>query len=390
MSALGDSGWCPSRSVVVPENEVWGPANVLQAPLLCEMAAFVSSRHESGPDVADAFARMAASWASQYAAELRSLETQATDDAGSSRPDVQAKCALAHALVVITHGASSQSVCVPASTVKSHMSKQQAESLCFHMVQAARHSRSDCAPPLQQQLQASMRHCARVMACRLHTLDAMLAESADTLSYAARGVFAELPADTPWKPVSGAQSCYVTQFQGSTYSVNLLTGRSLRNGRVPGQLPSDVLEHPEYQRAFGLAIFEVTAETVGGDVLFTSARSIGGRLYSWMLQGQRLIVCEIPINPLTGQAIREAELELLPCMYPRVVPVLVLVVCLVLFLDHVVMMCGSTCWDTWIGGAQMLTTAFLSASCEGIALSELQSKAAQPLVHLTRSRPSCS
>lgn len=340
MSAQGFAGWLwRYQSIVEPQNGLQGAAVVLQAPLLCEMAAFVSSRHESGPDVADAFAQMAASWASQYEAELHSLETEAADDAGSSRPDVQAKCALAHALVVITHGSSSRSMCAPASTFKSNLSNQQAERLCFHMVQAARHSRYDCAPPLQQQLKASMRYCARVMASHLHTLDALLANSADTLSRAARGVFAELPADAPWRPVSGAQSCYVTQFQGSTYSVYLLTGQALRNGCVPGQLPSEILEHPEYKRAFGNAVFEVTAETVGDDVLYRSARSIGGRLYSWMLQGQRLTVYETPVNAKTGQAILEAELELLPCVCPRVVSVLGIGVQTM----QCVMMCGSTC-----------------------------------------------
>lgn len=292
----------------------------LQAPLLCEVAAFVSTCHEDGPAVARMFMEMTASWASQFEAELHSLRTQASDSASSRRADVQAKCALAHALVVITHGASSPDICLPASSSTPRMSKQQAESLAFHMVQAARHCRADCSPALQQRLQATMRLCARVMACHVHMLDAMLCEIPDMLSRAAGGVFAELPADSVWRPVGGAIACYVTQFQGSTYSVNLLNGRALRNGRVPGQLPASILAHPTYRRVFGRAMFEVTAEAAGGSVVFRSARSISGKLYSWTLQDQRLVVCETPVDPSTGLADLEDELELLPCAFSIVVP----------------------------------------------------------------------
>ena len=279
---------------------------------MCEMAAFVAAAHEDGPAVAEAYKYMALTWASLFEAELRSLESEASDDAGSNRPDVQSKCSLAHALVVLCHGASSMDSFAAADRKAPQMSTAQVKRLCFHMVQAKMYSRSDCSRELNLRLQVVLQQCARVMACHIHVIDDLLHANKDILSHAARGVFRELPEDATWRPVDGALGCYVTHYNGSAYSVNLLCGQALRNGRVPGHLPSAILEHPSYKRAFGQAMFEVIAETQGDHLLFRSARSVNGRLYSWMLAGQRLVVCETPVDATTGRPLHEAELELLP------------------------------------------------------------------------------
>eukprot|EP00892_Ulva_mutabilis_P010228 jgi/Ulvmu1/7578/UM038_0001.1 len=289
---------------------LYAPKFLHQAVLLCEVAAFVSSAHEDGPAVADAFKDMAAKWASLFDAELRGIESQSSDDAGSNRADVQAKLSLAHALVVLCHSASSTGVSATGSTTE--VPRHQAEQLCFHMVQAATHARFDCGTALSVRLQAALQQCARVMASHVHALDVHLLASPALLSHAARAVFRELPETAAWRPVKGALGCYVTDSEGSTYGVNLLCGRALRNGRVPGHLPAAILEHPDYKRAFGQAMFEVTAEAQGDHTMYRSARSVSGRLYTWLLIGRRLTVCATAVDPASGHALPETELELLP------------------------------------------------------------------------------
>lgn len=288
-------------------------SGAVQAPLLCEVAAFVRSRHDLGPSVAESFASMAGMWASQYEEELRHLETQSHDEALSGRVDIQAKCALSHALVVITHGTSSQSISDRDSVSHLLSQKGQAARLAFHMVKACRYARHDCSPALKLRLEVAMKQCARVMACHVHSIDSWVQDAPDILSDAARGIFPELPRGSEWLPVDGALCCYVSKFQGSTYGINLLSGRALRNGHIPGQLPPEILEHPAYRRVFGHAMFEVTADTFGDSTVFRSARSFNGHVYSWTLQGDILTICESSVDPSSGKIVPEADLELLPC-----------------------------------------------------------------------------
>ena len=85
------------------------------------------------------------------------------------------------------------------------------------------------------------------------------------------------------------------------YSVNLLNGAVLRNGKAPSRLPLNMVSHELYKRTFGGATFEVT------DDLVTRQPALG-RNYQFQLAGGRLVVRE-------SEALADGEeetLELLP------------------------------------------------------------------------------
>lgn len=79
----------------------------MQAPILCELAAFVAARTPRGAAVADAYARMAAAWATQIRSELdalRVMPAHSRDEAGriaEKQSVLQRSAAFSSALVVL-------------------------------------------------------------------------------------------------------------------------------------------------------------------------------------------------------------------------------------------------------------------------------------------------
>ncbi|GAX73071.1 hypothetical protein CEUSTIGMA_g524.t1 [Chlamydomonas eustigma] len=84
---------------------------------------------------------------------------------------------------------------------------------------------------------------------------------------------------------------------GHLYSINVLDGTVLLDGKPPGRLPRNVLEHPLYKRTFGDHNFEVSTNSSG---VHQTIKPVKSRLYDFYLASdssssgsKRLVITEI-------------------------------------------------------------------------------------------------
>lgn len=131
-------------------------------------------------------------------------------------------------------------------------------------------------------------------------------------------VFAEAPSHLEWSSCTDLTGCWVAEVQEKrgllsrasrhmhheVYTVNLLTGAALRNGKAPTHLDREVLEHRDYVAVFENTDFDVTPQMIGDQVIYRTVHAINGCFYSWQLFDSRLHVTETS---------EDETLELLPC-----------------------------------------------------------------------------
>ncbi len=179
-----------------------------------------------------------------------------------------------------------------------------------------------------------------VMARRAEEVVEAASSCPELLTDAVRKVLGRTPEVLPWQRVQPQRSAGVTGAgaaapcvvsgsfeavcpEGNLYSINVLDGTVLLNGRPPSRLPKEVTEHPLFVRTFGQGTnFEVARDARG---VLSTLRPVGGRYYEFFLaaatgaarlvspQGsgvqQRLVVTEVERRQGQGQG--DLRLELL-------------------------------------------------------------------------------
>lgn len=153
------------------------------------------------------------------------------------------------------------------------------------------------------------------MAALIRPLDAAVALHPDVLTDAVRSVYADLPADVPWRRIPEHLGCYKAEVAGQVYSVSVLSGAALCNGMRPGHLPRTILRSKLYKRVFRERTFEVSHLQVGQQDVFRTTQSHSGCLYTFQQVGREVIVKECPVSA-TGAALHDLELQLLPGTLP--------------------------------------------------------------------------
>lgn len=109
--------------------------------------------------------------------------------------------------------------------------------------------------------------------------------SPNIITEALRSCFPRCPSQMKWNRWVASNGKYETQcFQsqstnGSSYTVNLVTGEVLIDGIPPSRLPSDILKHPLYVRSFGERQFEVVMK----DGFLETCRPAFNRFYRFSL-----------------------------------------------------------------------------------------------------------
>jgi hypothetical protein len=112
----------------------------LQAPILCEIAAFVASCCKGGEQVSKAYCDLAECWATELEGERITSQQAAThaspDESGHQRQcELKAKIIMCHYLVVIACGCSAAPGTIPLRSLDQYACK-----LCNHMLLVCLHS----------------------------------------------------------------------------------------------------------------------------------------------------------------------------------------------------------------------------------------------------------
>jgi hypothetical protein len=113
------------------------------------------------------------------------------------------------------------------------------------------------------------------------------------ITTAFRSFFTRCPSKLEWKrwaPSSNKTSntqCFCAKYNGTCYSVNVVTGEVLINGLPPSRLPQSILKNPLYIRCFSDRQFEVMQK----DGMLETCRPAFGRFYRFSL-GSSLKVYE--------------------------------------------------------------------------------------------------
>ena len=264
----------------------------MQAPLLCELAAFVARWSTDGVPVARAFASMASAWAAEFEGQLEALSASPVTDSDYTlkRVHLQQSCSAASMLAVLSLDFASPSSVTGTSRVGSLFSVADAQCLLRHL--ATMHFyRGESAQLESQRLRclAVASRCAPVIGVLLeHPPDARA-----ILSHAASGLFKMLPGDLTWTQSTRNYGCFVGStlssaaacHQRACYSFNVLTGCALRNGEQPARLPDTVTEHPLYKRTMGTLQFDV-------DDGMATRQPVLGRVYRFVLNQKHLTIME--------------------------------------------------------------------------------------------------
>lgn len=156
---------------------------------------------------------------------------------------------------------------------------------------------------------------ARLKVCCLAALTERASEyvehlslSHDHLTSAVKGVFEACPPGLEWKRClfdGNSTACFESENSGDLFSINVLNGVILFNGKPPSQLPLEVLSHPLYQRCFGDTRFEVVAKCTSEMQTITPT---DGRFYRFSIFPDG----KLEIKELSSLvANEETELELL-------------------------------------------------------------------------------
>ena len=185
-------------------------------------------------------------------------------------------------------------------------------------VQGYKRSAVKAEGELQERMKAVKLQAEHVMAGIITTLSKEVSERPHLLTQALQRVFAEAPASMTWRSCPKLTGCWVAEVREKTgifslnrshkghevFTVNLLTGAALCNGKAPTRLDRRIVEDQVYVAVFGNTDFDVTPKLVGDQVTYRTVHAINGFFYSWQMFGARLLVTE---------TCGEETLELLPC-----------------------------------------------------------------------------
>ena len=145
---------------------------------------------------------------------------------------------------------------------------------------------------LQEELAQVKWHCDDASA---HCIGDMLETAKRKQSFltdAISAVIGDVPHSLIWRQCKSFSSSFVsTGDNGDVYAINILMSTVLVNGLPPFSLPSEILEHPLYQRSFGDRNFEV----VSTNNMYKMVQWIAGFLYSFNLKSDEML-CIVETN----------------------------------------------------------------------------------------------
>jgi hypothetical protein len=124
-------------------------------------------------------------------------------------------------------------------------------------------------------------------------------------------VIQDAPSSLTWKKLGPESPCYEAVGGVGLYSINVLTGVVLLNGRPPRRLPASILSDELYQRVFSGRDFETVLGTGG---VMRTVRPVDGSFYEFHQAGQeRLVITEVTptASTLAAGDCEEVRLELL-------------------------------------------------------------------------------
>lgn len=240
--------------------------------LVGEMAAFVAQWHPQARQVTRDTADSARRWAQELEAQV--------EEAAESKPDhvaeLRARQCAFHCYALLNHACGELSSGDAAQLVE--------------LAVLSNHVRVFEGPTSQEgevrQLTVLTQH---VMATRLpallpHLTDALLTKAV-TLA------IQSTPASLHWRRSQGDACFEAACDAGHLYSLNLLTGLVLFDGRPPRRLPPSILAHPLYKRVFSGRDFETV---LGGSGVIRTVRAVAGCFYEFYQQqdGGRLVIIE--------------------------------------------------------------------------------------------------
>ncbi len=149
--------------------------------------------------------------------------------------------------------------------------------------------------PLKQQISLMHVRCHQTMVKRINEIMEAISKSPEILTAAVRLILQRAPADLAWRVLQGASnSCKVAAFEaigsdGHLYSVNILDGSVLLDGRPHQRLPKSIMGHSLYQRTFGNWNFEVA-----GHGVYKTSSPVKGRFYEFYVDtNDELVVIEL-------------------------------------------------------------------------------------------------
>ena len=154
----------------------------------------------------------------------------------------------------------------------------------------------------------------RVMAGIVQQLCNTVRDTPQVLTQAFRSIFTHAPAFIEWTQCADERGdvltgCWVAEggeLLRDVLTVNLLSGAAMRNANAPSHLPESVVSDPVYREVFQNVVFDATPQVDGQTVTYRTAGEVGGYVYTWCKEGDRLLITET----FNGQT-----LELLPCAF---------------------------------------------------------------------------
>ena len=281
----------------------------LQAPMLCELAAFAAAWSTEGVRVAREFAGMAAAWAEEFQQELRTLANNPEQDDNRKRKRLQENCSTASMLAVISLGFASPGSVTGTPAGGSQFSIADAQCLLKHLVWVHYYQgESEQHLAVRPQCLAVASRCARAIDRQLESADV----SRQVLSSAARALYETLPDDLEWTRSAKNSGCFIAQSpsdpSAAWYSINIVTGCALRNGQQPARLPDPVTNHPVYKRTMGTLQLDVddgmaTDNPSWGECtasISTAAICALPRRRQWMAERKYLSSSKVRPSPLNA------------------------------------------------------------------------------------------
>ena len=263
---------------------------------LGEIAAHAAQWHTPCREVARDFAKVARAWGDDLDKDIKKMSLS------SSSPEhvagLRAKRCLYCMYGIVCHTAG-------------ELSDEDAASLCELIVLADYCRLFDDAldKSLKEQVRSLTAVTNGIMARRLPTLLVKVDSDKKSLTDALRLVLPEAtPNSLEWKHFTAADGartcCYEAVHDKDLFSVNLLTGTILFNGRPPSRLPKEILDEKLYQRTFDQLNFEVVSDADG---VLTTTRAIAGRVYSFFLDSKKRLV----VRERDDEDVNRTVLELL-------------------------------------------------------------------------------
>ncbi|KAG1658900.1 hypothetical protein FOA52_012576 [Chlamydomonas sp. UWO 241] len=99
----------------------------------------------------------------------------------------------------------------------------------------------------------------------------------------------------------GKSGSFEAEGGGHLFSINVLDGAVLMDGYPPGRLHMGILDHLLHKRTFGDHDFEVARASDG---VLKTTKAVAGRLYNFLMDGDRLFITEIDIQQATFRPTR--------------------------------------------------------------------------------------